>query len=112
NLLAVSALCSPRLGERRLRAGDEVVTVAAGFPTTVNPILLNGLVPVFVDVQLGTYGVDPERLAEAIGPSTRAIVMAHTLGNPFDLDAVTTLAAEHDLWVVEDCCDALGARYR
>jgi CDP-6-deoxy-D-xylo-4-hexulose-3-dehydrase len=112
NLLAVSALCSPRLGDRRLRPGDEVVTVAAGFPTTVNPILLNGLVPVFVDVELGTYDARPELLAEAIGPKTRAIVMAHTLGNPFDLDTVMALAKEHDLFVIEDNCDALGARYR
>lgn len=112
NLLAVSALCSPRLGDRRLRPGDEVVTVAAGFPTTVNPILLNGLVPVFVDVELGTYDARPELLADAIGPKTRAIVMAHTLGNPFDLDTVMALAAEHDLFVIEDSCDALGARYR
>lgn len=112
NLLAVSALCSPRLGDRRLRPGDEVVTVAAGFPTTVNPILLNGLVPVFVDVELGTYDARPELLAEAIGPKTRAIVMAHTLGNPFDLDTVTALAQEHNLFVIEDNCDALGARYR
>jgi CDP-6-deoxy-D-xylo-4-hexulose-3-dehydrase len=112
NLLAVSALMSPRLGARRLRPGDEVVTVAAGFPTTVNPILLNGLVPVFVDVELGTYDARSDLLAEAIGPRTRAIVMAHTLGNPFDLDTVMELADEHDLLVVEDTCDALGARYR
>jgi len=112
NLLAVSALCSPRLGDRRLRSGDEVLTVAAGFPTTVNPVLLNGLVPVFVDVQLRTYDVDVDRLREAVGPRTRAIVMAHTLGNPFDLDAVTALAEEHDLFLVEDNCDALGAQYR
>jgi len=112
NLLAVSALTSPRLGARRLRPGDEVVTVAAGFPTTVNPILLNGLVPVFVDVELGTYDARSDLLAEAIGPRTRAIVMAHTLGNPFDLDTVMELADEHDLLVVEDTCDALGARYR
>lgn len=111
NLLAVSALCSPRLGDRRLRPGDEVLTVAAGFPTTVNPILLNGLVPVFVDVDLGTYDARVDRLAEAVGPRTRAIVLAHTLGNPFDLDAVTRLAREHDLFLVEDNCDALGARY-
>jgi CDP-6-deoxy-D-xylo-4-hexulose-3-dehydrase len=112
NLLAVSTLLSPRLGDRRLRPGDEVLTVAAGFPTTVNPILLNGLVPVFVDVELGTYDARMDRLAEAVGPKTRAIVMAHTLGNPFDLDAVTALAKEHDLFLVEDNCDALGARYR
>ncbi len=111
NLLAVSALTSPRLGKRRLKDGDEVLTVAAGFPTTVNPIVQNRLVPVFVDVELGTYDVDVERLREAVGPKTRAIVMAHTLGNPFDLDAVMSLAAEHDLWVVEDACDAVGATY-
>lgn len=112
NLLAVSALTSPKLGDRRLQEGDEVITVAAGFPTTVNPILQNRLTPVFVDAQLGTYDVDPNRLAEAIGPKTRAIVMAHTLGNPFDLDTVMRLADEHDLWVVEDTCDAVGATYR
>lgn len=112
NLLAVSALTSPRLKKRRLQEGDEVLTVAAGFPTTVNPILQNRLVPVFVDVQLGTYDADMGRLADAIGPKTKAIVMAHTLGNPFDLDAVTALAKEHDLWLVEDTCDAVGARFR
>ena len=111
NLLAVAALLSPRLGDRRLRPGDEVVTVAAGFPTTVNPIVLHGLVPVFVDVELGTYDAQIDRVAEAIGPRTRAIVMAHTLGNPFDLEAVTRLAREHELFLVEDNCDALGARY-
>jgi CDP-6-deoxy-D-xylo-4-hexulose-3-dehydrase len=111
NLLAVSTLTSPNLGDRRLRPGDEVVTVAAGFPTTVNPIVLNQLVPVFVDVELGTYDARPDRLEEAIGPRTRAIVMAHTLGNPFDLATATRLAAEHDLFLVEDCCDALGATY-
>ncbi len=106
-----AALLSPRLGDRRLQPGDEVVTVAAGFPTTVNPIVLNGLVPVFVDVDLGTYNAQIERVAEAIGPRTRAIVIAHTLGNPFDLEAVTRLAEEHELFLVEDNCDALGARY-
>ena len=111
NLLAVSALTSPSLGDRRLRAGDEVVTVAAGFPTTVNPIVLCGLVPVFVDVELETYQARVDRIAEAIGPRTRAIVLAHTLGNPFDLGAVTRLAADHGLFLVEDTCDALGARY-
>lgn len=111
NLLAVTALTSPRLGKRRLREGDEVITVAAGFPTTVNPILQNRLVPVFVDAQLGTYDVDVERMREAVGPKTRAIVMAHTLGNPFDIGAVMQLAEEHDLWVVEDTCDAVGATY-
>lgn len=111
NLLAVAALTSERLGERRLRPGDEVLTVASGFPTTLNPILQHGLVPVFVDVELGTYNARVDRLAEAVGPRTRAIVMAHTLGNPFDLGAVAALAVEHDLWLVEDNCDALGSRY-
>ncbi len=112
NLLAVSALTSPRIGDRRLRPGDEVLTVAAGFPTTVNPIIQNGMVPVFVDAVLGTYDVDVEQLAEAVGPKTRAIMLAHTLGNPFNLDAVMALAREHDLWVIEDTCDAVGATYR
>lgn len=112
NLVAVTALTSPKLGDRRLKPGDEVLTVAAGFPTTLAPILQNGLVPVFVDVRLGDYTADPERLREAIGPKTRAIVMAHTLGVPFDLDTVMELAAKHDLWVIEDNCDALGSRYR
>ena len=88
NLAAVSALCSPLLGERALRPGDEVITVAAGFPTTVNPILVNGLIPVFVDVELGTYNVDVAQLAAAVEPRTRAIMLAHTLGNPFNLDIV------------------------
>jgi len=112
NLLAVSALTSERLGERRLRPGDEVITAAAGFPTTVNPIVQNGLVPVFVDISMGTYDADVSALAEAVGPRTRAIVMAHTLGNPFDLDVARSLAAEHDLWLIEDNCDALGSRFR
>ncbi|HHC72713.1 MAG TPA: lipopolysaccharide biosynthesis protein RfbH [Thiotrichales bacterium] len=111
NLLAVSALTSPQLGERRLRPGDEVITVAAGFPTTVNPIVINRLVPVFVDVSLPTYNIDPQRIEAAIGPRTRAIVVAHTLGNPFDLRRVAEIARRHDLWLVEDCCDALGSRY-
>jgi len=111
NLLAVSALTSPRLGERALKPGDEVITVAAGFPTTVNPIVQQGLVPVFVDVRLPTYNVDPEALAAAVTPRTRAIVLAHTLGNPFDLDAVLQVVGRHDLWLVEDCCDALGSTY-
>lgn len=112
NLLALSALTSPLLGEKRLRPGDEVLTVAAGFPTTVNPILQNGLVPVFVDVDPRTHNVDAARLAEAVGPRTRAVMLAHTLGNPFDLDAVRALADAHDLWLVEDNCDALGSTYR
>lgn len=112
NLLAVSALTSPRLAERALRPGDEVITVAAGFPTTVNPVLQNGLVPVFVDIELGTYDVRVAALEEAVGPRTRALVLAHTLGNPFDLDAVTAVAQRHGLWLVEDNCDALGSTYR
>jgi CDP-6-deoxy-D-xylo-4-hexulose-3-dehydrase len=112
NLLAVCALTSERLGDRRLRPGDEVLTVAAAFPTTVNPLLQNGLVPVFVDVGLGTYDVDTTALAQAVGPRTRAIMIAHTLGNPFDIAAVKALAEEHDLWLVEDNCDAVGSRYQ
>ncbi len=112
NLLAVSALTSKKLGARRLRPGDEVITVAAGFPTTLNPIVLNRLVPVFVDVELGTYNLDVSQLEAAIGPRTRAIIAAHTLGNPFDLDAVLDFAKKHDLWLIEDNCDALGSTYR
>jgi CDP-6-deoxy-D-xylo-4-hexulose-3-dehydrase len=112
NLVALTTLTSPKLGARRLKPGDEVVTVAAGFPTTLGPILQNALVPVFVDVNLGDYTADPDQLRAAIGPRTRAIMMAHTLGVPFDLDVVTDLAKTHDLWVVEDNCDALGSRYR
>ena len=111
NLLAVTALTSPRLKKLRIKEGDEVITVAAGFPTTLNPIVQNRLTPVFVDAELGTYDGVMDRVAEAIGPRTRAIVMAHTLGNPFDLGAIMRLAADHDLWVVEDTCDAVGARY-
>jgi CDP-6-deoxy-D-xylo-4-hexulose-3-dehydrase len=111
NLLAVSALTSKKLGDRRLQPGDEVVTVAAGFPTTLNPIVLNGLVPVFVDVELGTYNLDPAQLEVSVGPRTRAIIAAHTLGNPFDLDTVMRVARKHDLWVIEDTCDALGSTY-
>lgn len=112
NLLALTALTSPKLGDRRLRPGDEVITVAAGFPTTVNPIVLNGLVPVFVDVELPTYNASIEQLAAAVGPRTRAIMMAHTLGNPFEADAVAELARRHDLWFVEDNCDGLGSTYK
>jgi CDP-6-deoxy-D-xylo-4-hexulose-3-dehydrase len=112
NLLALTALTSHLLGDRALKPGDEVITVAAGFPTTVNPSLQNGLIPVFVDVVLPTYNIHPERIEAAISPRTRAIMIAHTLGNPFDLDAVMDVARRHDLWVVEDCCDALGATYR
>ncbi|MCA0293693.1 MAG: lipopolysaccharide biosynthesis protein RfbH [Actinobacteria bacterium] len=111
NLVALSALTSPKLGERALRPGDEVLTVATGFPTTLNPILQNRLVPVFVDVEIGTYDAVGEQLEAAIGPKTRAIMMAHTLGNPFDLDLVTRLCRDHDLLLVEDACDALGSTY-
>lgn len=111
NLLALTTLTSPKVGKRRLKPGDEVITVAAGFPTTVAPIIQNGLVPVFVDVELGTYGPRPEDLAAAISPRTRAIMLAHCLGNPFDLNAVTELATAHDLWLVEDTCDGLGGTY-
>ncbi|MEO6239046.1 MAG: lipopolysaccharide biosynthesis protein RfbH [Vicinamibacterales bacterium] len=112
NLVALSTLTSAKLGERRLKPGDEVVTVAAGFPTTLAPILQNNLVPVFVDVNLGDYTAIAEQVREAIGPRTRAIMMAHTLGVPFDLDVVAEVATQHDLWVVEDNCDALGSRFR
>ncbi|MCU0312000.1 MAG: lipopolysaccharide biosynthesis protein RfbH [Acidimicrobiales bacterium] len=111
NLLALSALTSPSLGDRRLQPGDEVLTAAVGFPTTVNPILQNGLVPVFVDIDLATYDTPADQLRAAVGPRTRAIMMAHTLGNPFDLGGVGALADEHDLWLIEDNCDALGSRY-
>ena len=111
NLLAFSSLTSPRWKERRLVPGDEVITVAAGFPTTVNPIVQHGCVPVFVDVTVPTYNIDPKGIEAALSPRTRAIMIAHTLGNPFDLAAVTAIAQKHDLWLVEDCCDALGSRY-
>ncbi|MFL5620477.1 MAG: lipopolysaccharide biosynthesis protein RfbH, partial [Gemmatimonadaceae bacterium] len=112
NLVALSSLTSPSLGDKRLKPGDEVLTVAAGFPTTVNPIIQNGLVPVFVDVELGSYGPIVAQLEAAVSERTRAIMIAHMLGNPFDLDAVTALAKKHDLWLIEDCCDAVGATYR
>jgi CDP-6-deoxy-D-xylo-4-hexulose-3-dehydrase len=111
NLLAVTALTSEKLGDRRLRPGDEVITVAAGFPTTVNPIVQCGLKPVFLDVQIPTYNLDTQWLEEALSDRTRAIVLAHALGNPFDLNAVSGFARKHGLWLIEDCCDALGARY-
>ena len=112
NLVALSALTSPKLGDRQLRPGDEVITAAMGFPTTINPALQQGLTPVLVDIEIGTYNANPARLAEAIGPKTKAIMMAHTLGNPFDLDVVTALCKEHNLWLIEDSCDALGATWR
>ncbi|GAA4227727.1 lipopolysaccharide biosynthesis protein RfbH [Actinomadura meridiana] len=111
NLLAVSALTSHTLEDHRLRPGDEVITVAAGFPTTVNPILQNGLVPVFVDVDLATYNATADRVAAAIGPRTRAIIIAHALGNPFPVTEIAQLAEDHDLFLIEDNCDAVGSLY-
>ncbi len=111
NLLALSALTSPLLGERALKPGDEVITAAAGFPTTINPILQNGLVPVFVDSELPTYNPSAASIAAAIGPRTRAIMLAHALGNPFEAVALRALADQHGLWLIEDCCDAFGATH-
>lgn len=112
NLLAFAALTSARLGDRRIRRGDEVITVAAGFPTTIAPIVQFGAVPVFVDVTLGTYNIDVTQLEDALSPKTRAVMLAHTLGNPFDIDAVRGFCDRHGLWLVEDNCDALGGDYR
>jgi len=112
NLLAISALTSPKLGDRQLKPGDEVITVAAGFPTTVNPIIQNRLVPVFVDITVPTYEIDGCQLEAARSERTRAVFIAHTLGNVFDLDAVTAFAKKHDLWLIEDCCDALGSTWK
>ncbi len=111
NLVALSGLTSPKLGKRALKPGDEVLSVAAGFPTTVNPIIQNGLRPVLVDVELGTYDAMAHMLREAVTNKTKAIMMAHTLGNPFDLDTVRELCEEHGLWLIEDSCDALGSTY-
>lgn len=112
NLVAFSTLTSPRLGDRAIKAGDEVIGVAAGFPTTVNPILQFGAVPVFVDVDLATHNIDASKIEAAISPKTKAIMLAHSLGNPFNLEVVTALCKKHGLWLVEDCCDALGATYK
>ena len=112
NLVALSALTSPKLGKRALKPGDEVLTLAMGFPTTVNPIIQNGLRPVVVDVQLGTYDAFPDLLSEAVSSKTKAIMMAHTLGNPFDLETVQELCHKHGLWLIEDSCDALGSTYK
>lgn len=112
NLLALTALTSPKLGDKRLKAGDEVITVAAGFPTTVNPIFQNQLIPVFVDIQLPSYEIDITQLEAAISPRSRAIMIAHTLGNAFDVDGVLAFAKKYDLWVIEDNCDAVGTTYR
>ena len=111
NLVAFSTLTSPRLGDRAIKPGDEVIGVAAGFPTTVNPILQFGAVPVFVDVDLATHNIDASKIEAAISPKTKAIMLAHSLGNPFNLEVVTALCKKHGLWLVEDCCDALGAKY-
>jgi CDP-6-deoxy-D-xylo-4-hexulose-3-dehydrase len=111
NLLALTSLTSPSLKERALQPGDEVITVASGFPTTVNPIIQNKLVPVFVDVEIPTYNVDVSQLEAALSERTRAVSLAHTLGNPFDLRSVSEFAGKHNLWLIEDCCDAVGATY-
>jgi len=111
NLLALGALTSPLLGEKALKSGDEVITVASGFPTTVNPIFQHGLIPIFLDVHIPTYNIDTSLIEQAITPKTRAIILAHTLGNPFDLSDVVRIAKKHDLWLIEDCCDALGSKY-
>lgn len=112
NLVALSALTSPKLGDKQLKPGDEVITVAAGFPTTVNPIFQNQLVPVFLDIKLPTYEVDIDQLEAALSPRTKAIMIAHALGNPFNLEAILAFAEKHDLWVVEDNCDAVGSLYQ
>ena len=112
NLLALSALTSPQLKKNRLRPGSEVITVAAGFPTTVNPVILQQMVPVFIDIDLPTYNIDVSQLENAYSEKTGAVMVAHTLGNPFDLDAVKTFTEQHDLWLIEDCCDALGSTYQ
>ena len=111
NLLAFASLTSPRLGDRALKPGDEVITVAAGFPTTVNPIIQYGCIPVFVDIELGTYNIDPKQIEAAVTSKTKAIMLAHTLGNPFDINAVLAIVKKYDLWLIEDSCDALGAQY-
>ena len=111
NLIAFSTLTSPQLGPRAIKPGDEVIAVAAGFPTTVNPILQFGAVPVFVDVDLATHNIDAGKIEAAISSKTKAIMLAHSLGNPFNLDVVTGLCRKYNLWLVEDCCDALGASY-
>lgn len=111
NLVAFSALTSPKLGARAIQPGDEVIGVAAGFPTTVNPILQYGAVPVFVDVELGTYNIDASKIEAAITGKTKAIMLAHTLGNPFNLEVIVALCKKYNLWLIEDCCDALGATY-
>ena len=112
NLVAFNTLTSPKLGERAIKKGDEVIGVAAGFPTTVNPIIQFGAVPVFVDVDQFTHNIDVNKIEAAISPKTKAIMLAHSLGNPFNLDVVMDLCKKYNLWLVEDCCDALGSTYR
>lgn len=112
NLLAYTALCSPLLGDKALRKGDEVITVAAGFPTTINPIIQNGQIPVFVDVEIGTYNASVDQIRAAITPKTRAIMLAHTLANPIELEQICQIAKENNLYLIEDCCDALGSTYK
>lgn len=111
NLLALTALTSPKLGDKRLKKGDEVIAVASGFPTTVNPIIQNGLVPVFVDSEIGTYNIDITKIEEAISPKTKCVFLAHTLGNMYDMDKIVEICKKHDLWLIEDSCDALGAKW-
>ena len=111
NLVAFNTLTSPRLGQRAIQPGDEVISVAAGFPTTVNPVLQFGAVPVFVDVELATYNIDANQIEAAITPKTKAVMLAHTLGNPYDLNSITALCRKYGLWLIEDCCDALGSTY-
>ena len=111
NLLAFSALTSPKLKERAIKPGDEVIGVAAGFPTTVNPILQYGAVPVFVDVDIATHNIDVSKIEEAISPKTKAIMLAHSLGNPFNLKVILEICKKHHLWLIEDNCDSLGSRY-
>jgi CDP-4-dehydro-6-deoxyglucose reductase, E1 len=112
NLVAFNTLTSPKLGDRAIKQGDEVIGVAAGFPTTVNPILQFGAVPVFVDIEICTYNIDVSKIEAAIGPRTKAIMLAHTLGNPFNLDVIKAVCKKHNLWLIEDCCDALGSTYQ
>jgi CDP-4-dehydro-6-deoxyglucose reductase, E1 len=111
NLVAFNTLTSPKLGKKAISVGDEVISVAAGFPTTINPILQFGCIPVFVDAEIGTYNIDVSKIENAISPKTKAIMLAHTLGNPFDLDAVRNICDKYGLWLIEDCCDALGSKY-
>jgi len=111
NLLAISALTSPKLGERRLKPGDEVITTACAFPTTVNPIIQNNLIPVFIDVDVGTYNIQTDKIEEAVSDKTKAIFLAHTLGNPFNLGKIQEICKKYNLWLIEDNCDALGSKY-